>query len=105
VRFLADVRPEERRVTAAAFLSLFGALAAHTMLETGRDALFLARLPADQLPWMYLAMAVLAVFVTRTRARGLASGRSLPFLTAAGALGTFGFWAAGSHGPWALRAL
>jgi AAA family ATP:ADP antiporter len=105
VRFLADVRPEERRVTTAAFLSLFGALAAHTMLETGRDALFLARLPADQLPWMYLAMAVLAVLVTRTRARGLASGRSLPFLTAAGALGTFAFWAAGSQAPWALRAL
>jgi len=52
-----DVRPEERLLTLAAFLVQFGVLAAHTILETGRDALFLARLPAAQLPWMYLAIA------------------------------------------------
>ena len=57
LRRLLDVRPEERRPTAIAFLVLFGILAAHTILETARDALFLARLPPSQLPWMYLAMA------------------------------------------------
>jgi hypothetical protein len=46
---------------------LFGGLAAHTMLETGRDALFLARLSAHQLPWMYLALAAVAVVPARPR--------------------------------------
>jgi ATP:ADP antiporter, AAA family len=53
LRRLLDVRPEERRPAATAFLVLFGILAAHTVLETARDALFLARLPPSQLPpWM-----------------------------------------------------
>src|SRR5437763_7217980 len=39
LRRLLDVRPEERRPTAIAFLVLFGILAAHTILETARDAL------------------------------------------------------------------
>jgi hypothetical protein len=43
---LVAVRPEERRGTVAAFLTIFGTLGAHTLLETARDALFLARLPA-----------------------------------------------------------
>jgi AAA family ATP:ADP antiporter len=102
---LLDVRPEERRVTLAAFIVLFGTLAAHTILETGRDALFLARLPAHQLPWMYLAMAALAVLFTRTKAARLAGLRLLPSIMAACACGTFVFWATGAHGPWALRAL
>ncbi len=102
---LLDVRPEERRVALAAFLVLFGGLAAHTLLETGRDALFLARLPADQLPWMYLAIAALAVLVARTRASRVTGGRSLPVLMAVCAVGTFLFWAAGSRGPWGLRAV
>ena len=59
-------------VALASFLVLFGGLAAHTMLETGRDALFLARLSAHQLPWMYLALAAVAVLVTRARAGRLA---------------------------------
>ena len=42
---VAEVRPGERRGAAAAFLTLFGILASHTLLETARDALFLARLP------------------------------------------------------------
>ena len=45
LRRLLDVRPEERRQMAIAFLVLFGILTAHTILETARDALFLARLP------------------------------------------------------------
>jgi AAA family ATP:ADP antiporter len=102
---LLDVRPDERRVTLAAFLVLFGGLAAHTILETGRDAMFLARLPPRELPWMYLAIAALAVLFARTKASRLAGGRSLPAVLAVCAGGTFLFWAAGSRGPWALRAL
>ena len=102
---LLDFRPEERRVTLAAFLVLFGWLAAHTILETGRDALFLARLPAHELAWIYLAMAALAVLFTRTKASRLAGGRSLAVLLAVSAGGTLIFWAAPLSGPWGLRAL
>ena len=102
---LVDIRHGEFPVALASFLVLFGGLAAHTLLETGRDALFLARLSAHQLPWMYLALAAVAVLITRTRAGSLAQGRSLPALWAVCALGTFLFWVAGPTGTWALRAL
>lgn len=100
-----DIRPEERRLTLAALFVQLGGLAAHTLLETARDALFLARLPAAQLPWMYVAIAALAVLVTRSRADRLARGRALPALLGSCAGGTFLFFLAGSSGPWALRAL
>ena len=61
---LADIRPEERGSLMAASLTLFGTLAGHTLLETARDALFLSRLPASQLPWAYLAIAALAVAIS-----------------------------------------
>ena len=48
-----------------AFVSLFLILAAHAMTETARDALFLSRLPATKLPWMYLLVAVATVLVSR----------------------------------------
>ncbi len=105
---LVDVRAEERRAAGAAFLSLFGIIAGHTILETGRDALFLARLPPSQLPWVYLAMAVLAVLVSevptpKLRKRWL-GGLSAALVGAAAV--TFAFWAFGSwRSPWALRAL
>ena len=47
---LGDVRPAERRGATAAFLTIFGILAGHTLLETARDALFLARLPPPSSP-------------------------------------------------------
>ncbi len=58
---LPEVRPEQRHSTLAAFLTIFGTLAGHTLLETARDALFLARLPASHLAFVYLAIAVVAV--------------------------------------------
>jgi len=102
---LLDVRPEERRVTLAAFLVLFGGLAAHTILETARDALFLARLPLRELPWIYLAIATLAMLLAGTKAARLAGGRSLPALLASCAMGTLLFWTTDIRSPWALRAL
>lgn len=62
---LFDVRPDERRPLGAAFLALLGIMVAHTLVETARDALFLARIPVEHLPLVYLALA----------AFGLASGR------------------------------
>ena len=107
---VAEVRPGERRGAAAAFLTLFGILAAHTLLETARDALFLARLPPQQLPWVYLAMAAIAILFAqgpgRLPARLTSGRRSLALLLVACAAVTFAFWVIGSwtH-PWQLRAL
>jgi ATP/ADP translocase/HEAT repeat protein len=105
LRRLLDVRPEERRITAIAFLVLFGILAAHTILETARDALFLARLPPSQLPWMYLAMAAIAVALSQWSTRRLSGSRALATLLAFCAAGTFTFWAIEAHGPRAVRSL
>jgi ATP/ADP translocase/HEAT repeat protein len=106
LRRLLEVRPDERRPAAIAFLVLFGILAAHTILETARDALFLARLPPSQLPWMYLAMAAIAVGLSQWTTRRLSGPRALATLLAVCAAGTLTFWALGSSpGPWTLRAL
>lgn len=104
-----DVRPEERRGALSAFLTLFGILAAHTVLETARDALFLARLPPSQLPWVYLAMAGLAVGLSLARwpaALPMIRSARLSAVLAGCAAVTFGLWAAGGwNDPWMLRVL
>jgi ATP:ADP antiporter, AAA family len=109
LRSFTDVRPEERPGVAAAFLTLFGILAAHTLLETARDALFLARLAPSQLPWVYLAMAVVAVGLSLGPghgARGLTRTHRLSQLLLSCAAVTFLFWLFGSwRNPWTLRAL
>jgi AAA family ATP:ADP antiporter len=43
-----------------AFLTCFGIIAAHTMAETARDALFLIHLPASYLPFAYFAIGLSA---------------------------------------------
>src|SRR5262249_18523965 len=48
-----------------AFVTFFLILAAHSLPETARDALFLSRLPVSQLPWMYLLVAVVSILVAR----------------------------------------
>src|SRR5262245_5269893 len=104
-----DIRPDERRGAWGAFLALFGILAAHTLLETARDALFLARLPASQLPGVYLAMAVLAVLVSH--GPGIGSRRvpnrfGFSLLLSACAVVTLGFWLLGTgRNDLLLRAL
>jgi len=75
-----DVRPGERHDVISAVATLFVFMCAHGVLETARDALFLARLPAERLPWVYVAMAgagtVLAWLSARRRAPR-AGGRRL----------------------------
>jgi AAA family ATP:ADP antiporter len=66
---LLDVRPGERRNAAGAFLTLFGMLAAHTLLETARDTLFLMDLPAGRLPFVYLGIAIVALAFGQLRFR------------------------------------
>jgi ATP/ADP translocase len=52
----------DRRPVLASATILFGVMVAHALLETARDALFLARLGPDRLAWAYLAMAGCALF-------------------------------------------
>ena len=108
VRRLLALRPEERRGTVAAFLTIFGTLAAHTLLETARDALFLARLPAPRLAVVYLLIAFVAVGLAQVPwGRRRATGAfALSRLLGLGAVVTFLFWALGRwQSPFELYAL
>lgn len=92
---LLGIRPEDRRDTGVGFATLVAILAAHSMLETARDALFLDRLPVEQLPLAYLAIAALALVVSKAnqRATALFPRRSLLSLSlAVGGLVTAGFY-------------
>lgn len=83
------------RPVAVATATFFAVLTGHSMLETARDALFLSSLPASRLPWVYIAIAVLAVAVARLggRVSDRFSGRALLALTLAGSgLCTALFW-------------
>ena len=53
-----------RRDTLVAFLVVFGVVGSQAALETARDALFLASVPATRLPWAYLATAIGVSVVT-----------------------------------------
>jgi ATP/ADP translocase len=66
---LANVRREERATVLFAFAGLCLLIAAHAILETARDALFLTSLPASRLPWAYLGIALGAVLVLQLQAR------------------------------------
>jgi AAA family ATP:ADP antiporter len=70
-------------------------MAGHALRETARDALFLSQLPAERLPWAYLAIALLALaaglvgrrFVSRVSHRTL-----LAATLAVGAIVDLAFW-------------
>jgi AAA family ATP:ADP antiporter len=90
LRGLIDIRQEERRNTFAAFATLLAITTGHTLLETARDALFLSKLPAAHLPWMYLVSVGLALTLARVRradSKGVIAGVLL-----AGGVVTSGFW-------------
>ncbi|MEL6547669.1 MAG: hypothetical protein AAFQ82_23800, partial [Myxococcota bacterium] len=63
LRRWVEVRRDERRAIAVTFVTLFAMVAGHSILETARDALFLAKIPASQLPIAYFAIAVLIATV------------------------------------------
>jgi AAA family ATP:ADP antiporter len=68
-------------------------MCAHALLETARDALFLEMIPASQLPWVYLIIAVLAIGVMMTFRFGGESPRDrLIFAQVSAAVVTLGFW-------------
>ena len=75
-------------------LALLALTTGHTLLETARDALFLAKLPAARLPWMYLVIVAPALALARVpRARRTARAvRGDAWLVARPRI-TPGFWA------------
>jgi ATP:ADP antiporter, AAA family len=92
---LAGPVPGGRRALPLAVL-LGGLVAAHSLLETARDSLFLSGEPITRLPWLYLAIAAVVLPVTQLqsvagRRRG-GSGVLLATLLCSATL-TLGFWA------------
>ena len=84
------------RAAAGAFLTLALVMAGHAILETARDALFLARLPVSRLPWVYLAVTLGVIVVARAQhayAR-FQSRRVLAVMLGGAAIVTVGFWLA-----------
>jgi ATP/ADP translocase len=91
-----SVRREDRRHLIVAFIGLLAITAAHSIMETARDTLFLTRLPATHLPRAYLAIALLAILELKLHDRVLRRVRDRRMLLAAslvfGSLVTLGFW-------------
>ncbi len=80
---------------------LLGVLvAAHSLLETARDSLFLSGQPVTRLPWLYLAVTAVVLPVTQLQSaigrRRAGSGALVATLVASAAV-TLGFWATASH--------
>lgn len=93
---LKTVEPLERRAAVAAFSTLGLVLAGHAVLETARDALFLRSLPAEQLPWVYLIIAVVTLALAGADpafARGAERRELLTMFLAGAALVTGILWA------------
>jgi ATP:ADP antiporter, AAA family len=103
------MRKGERRDVWAAFLTLFTLIASYSLLETARDALFLAKIPAANLPWVFLAIAALSLATAKLSARatrGMTPQRALCSVTLTASLITAGFFALQRElGSWGLYAL
>jgi AAA family ATP:ADP antiporter len=106
-----SIRAKERRDVLVAFGVLFGLVGSHAVLETARDALFLASIPAERLPLVTLGIAALSLVlaqlqgkVTAKLSRKVAVG--LGMLVAAAITGAFAFWVprSGDLGLYALYA-
>lgn len=106
---LLGLRPEDRRDTGVAFFTLVAILAAHSMLETARDALFLEKLPPEYLPLAYIGIAVLALFVSKLNQAATARFARRKLLSLSlffGGLVTVGFYQlTDGRDPWMLGAL
>jgi AAA family ATP:ADP antiporter len=105
---LFDIRPEERRNTFAAFATLLAITTGHTLLETARDAFFLAKMPASRLPWMYLVIVACALLLSRIRAARADGKVAVAGSLVVAALITGAFWTVMRHGtatPLVLYAL
>ncbi len=90
---LFAIRHDERRNTFAAFVTLFALTSGHTLLETARDALFLSKIPASRLPWMYLVIVAIALLLSQTKGARATSKIAVGGSLVVVAFVTAGFWA------------
>jgi AAA family ATP:ADP antiporter len=105
---LFAIRKGERRQVWASFSTLFALIASHSILETARDALFLAKVPVTRLPWVFLAIAAASFTLMNAQehaTKGLrperaltvsalgASAVTLAFFFCLHTLGAFGLYA------------
>jgi ATP:ADP antiporter, AAA family len=90
---VVDIRQSERRNTFAAFGTLLAITSGHTLLETARDAFFLAKMPASRLPWMYLVIVGLALALAQIKAARASSKGGVAASLVVAAVITAGFWA------------
>ncbi len=108
LRGLVDIRRGEGRNAFAAFFTLLGLTSGHTLMETARDALFLARVPASHLAWMYLLIALAALGLAQLQKKGARadSKGTIAAALVAAAMVTAGFYAlAASPRSWLLYVL
>lgn len=61
LRRAVDIRPGEGRIAFLSGAVLALIIAAHTVVETARDALFLSKLPPERLTFVYALLAVLSL--------------------------------------------
>ena len=87
------IRREERRPVAIAFAFLVGLVASHTALETARDGMFLAKIPGNRLPIVYIAIALASFAAQRLQSRLRVESRRMEVAatTAFAGVGTAGF--------------
>lgn len=106
---LANVRREERSTVLFALAGLFLLIAAHAVLETARDSLFLTSLPAARLPWAYLGIALGAAVLMQVQQKlplGRDNRRVFGVLMLASAVVAAGFWRiVDADRPWTYGAL
>ncbi len=102
---LGQIRRGEGRDTFVAAGSLFVLLAAHALLETARDALFLASIDASRLPVVYIGVAVAALAVASLQERGPSGRAALSAWLGISGLVTGGFHFLVGSGQWVLYAL
>ncbi len=86
-----------RRTRSIAAATLGAVMAAHMLLETGRDALFLANVAVERLPILTIAIAFLALGISRLDG-GLSHRRTLFALQLFAAGGTLVLWSFVSSG-------
>ena len=96
LRYIADVRAEETRLTLVMCGYYFVLLLTHYLLKPARDSMFLVELGAEQLPLVFILVAVVVVPIVRLHARAarrLSMEKLTAGVSAALALSLVGLWA------------
>lgn len=94
---MASESPSPTRLRRAAAATLGAVMAGHMLLETANDALFLANVAVERLPFMTIAIAFLALGIARLDG-GQSHRRVLGILQLTAVAGTLALWSLVSTG-------